>query len=170
MVAESVAGATEPQISRRGEGLEVSYIHIKEYSHELATMMSAGVLTLRMAEVQEKLSHADTIIAATPRHSLVLESAMQPLFIFLRANVMTAGVFAATEDLGGFEGKTERSEAARSLESRINRAAAGLAAAICSSKAVAGGFLPNDRYHHTLGEDGGEVADFASLLRGHDGS
>lgn len=105
MVAESVAGATEPQISRRGEGLEVSYIHIKEYSHELATMMSAGVLTLRMAEVQEKLSHADTIIAATPRHSLVLESAMQPLFIFLRANVMTAGVFAATEDLGGFEGK-----------------------------------------------------------------
>lgn len=205
MVAESVAGATESQISRRGEGLEVSYVHIKEYSHELATMMSTGVLTPKLAEVQEEISHASAIIAATPvfsasysglfklffdamgtdalnhmpvvivatagtpRHSLVLESAMRPLFIFLRANVMTTGVFAATEDLGGFDGVTERSEAAKSLESRINRAAAELAAAICSSEAVVGGFLPNDRDRHTLGDDSGELTDFASLLRGHDG-
>ena len=37
--------------------------------------------------------------AGTPRHSLVLEHAMRPLFAYLRAVVVPTAVFAATEDL-----------------------------------------------------------------------
>lgn len=36
----------------------------------------------------------------SPRHSLVLDSALRPLFSFLRMRVMPTGVYAATEDWG----------------------------------------------------------------------
>jgi len=38
--------------------------------------------------------------AGTPRHSLVLEFAMRPLFAYLRADVVPTAVFAASEDFG----------------------------------------------------------------------
>lgn len=66
MLAEAIAGAVESQVSRRGEGLEVEYIHAKEFSHELATMMTTGVLTPRLAEIHERISTSDAVIAATP--------------------------------------------------------------------------------------------------------
>lgn len=48
--------------------------------------------------------------AGTPRHSLVLDHAMRPLFTYLHAVVVRTGVFAATEDFGtaGLEGRIER--------------------------------------------------------------
>lgn len=39
--------------------------------------------------------------AGTPRHSLVLEHALRPLFSYLRAVTVPTAVFAATEDFGG---------------------------------------------------------------------
>lgn len=54
--------------------------------------------------------------AGTPRHSLVLEHAMRPLFSYLGALVVPTGVFAATEDFGQ-----------RGLDERIARAAGELA-------------------------------------------
>lgn len=53
----------------------------------------------------------------TPRHSLVLDHAMRPLFTFLHAAVVPTGVFAASEDWG-----------ADGLDERIDRAAAELVA------------------------------------------
>ena len=55
--------------------------------------------------------------AGTPRHSLMLEYAMRPLLSYLRADVMSTAVFAATDDFGGEEG----------LDRRIERAASQLA-------------------------------------------
>ena len=55
--------------------------------------------------------------AGTPRHSLVLDHALRPLFGYLRAVVVPTGVFAATEDF-----------ASTDLEHRIHRAAGELAA------------------------------------------
>ena len=47
--------------------------------------------------------------ASTPRHSLVLEHALRPLFGYLRAVVVPTAVFAAAEDWGaGDGGLTER--------------------------------------------------------------
>ncbi|MFE1538595.1 CE1759 family FMN reductase, partial [Corynebacterium bovis] len=68
----------------------------------------------------DSLNGMPVVIAATagtPRHSLVLDFAMRPLFTYLRAAVMPTGVFAATEDFG----------AETDLDRRVQRAAAELA-------------------------------------------
>lgn len=57
--------------------------------------------------------------AGTPRHSLVIEHAMRPLFAYLRGEVIPTGVFAATDDWG--------SDAGGELAKRIERAARQLA-------------------------------------------
>lgn len=57
--------------------------------------------------------------AGTPRHSLVLEHALRPLFSYLHAAPLPTAVFAASEDF-----------ASGSLEGRIDRAAGELADAV----------------------------------------
>ncbi|RVU16481.1 oxidoreductase [Streptomyces antnestii] len=52
----------------------------------------------------------------TPRHSLVLEHAMRPLFAYLRAVVVPTAVYAASQDFG-----------AEGLQERVDRAAGELA-------------------------------------------
>ncbi|WP_138998452.1 FMN reductase [Rhodococcus zopfii] len=112
----------------------------------------------------DALTGMPTIVAATggsPRHSLVLDHAMRPLFAFLRAVVMPTGVYAATEDFGGGE-----------LGGRIRRAAEELAALVVAAPAGVGGFVPT-------ATDGGPrmsgltlrtaVTPFQELLRGHTG-
>lgn len=54
--------------------------------------------------------------AGTPRHSLVLDHALRPLFSYLHAVVVPTGVFAATDDF-----------AASGLDERVTRAAGELA-------------------------------------------
>lgn len=53
----------------------------------------------------------------TARHSLMIDSAMRPLFAYLHADVVPTGVFAATDDFG----------ADTSLQHRIDRAGGELA-------------------------------------------
>ena len=60
--------------------------------------------------------------AGTARHSLVLDFAMRPLFAYLRADVVSTGVFAASSDFGS--GSTV---SGGSLSARIDRAAGELA-------------------------------------------
>lgn len=58
----------------------------------------------------------------TSRHSLMLETAMRPLFSYLRANTMPTAIYAAPEDWGnGSDG---------SFESRINAGASELVSVI----------------------------------------
>jgi len=61
----------------------------------------------------------------TPRHSLVLEHAMRPLFAYLRAVVVPTAVYAASQDWGA-EGLEERVERAGGELARLMN---GLAAA-----------------------------------------
>lgn len=68
----------------------------------------------------DDLASIPTIVAATggtARHSLVIESALRPLFAYLHADVVPTGVFAATDDFG----------ADSSLQHRIDRAGNELA-------------------------------------------
>jgi len=60
--------------------------------------------------------------AGTPRHSLVLDFAMRPLFAYLRADVVATGVFAASADFGSGSNGTNAS-----LSERVDRAASELA-------------------------------------------
>ncbi|ADG78617.1 FMN reductase [Tsukamurella paurometabola] len=100
--------------------------------------------------------------AGTPRHSLVLDHALRPLFAYLRAQILPTGVFAATEDFGSSE-----------LAARIGRAAAELATAIVTDDGAVSGFGgPSDLSRPRRSgkaNDLGPVTDFAELLRGHTG-
>ncbi|MFI6427691.1 FMN reductase [Promicromonospora sp. NPDC050880] len=61
----------------------------------------------------------------TPRHSLALEYSMRPLFTYLRADVVTTSVFAATDDWAQAGG--EKHDGGSSLPERIERAGRALA-------------------------------------------
>lgn len=97
--------------------------------------------------------------AGTPRHSLVLDHAMRPLFTHFRAVVVPTGVFAATEDFG-----------AAGLEERIGRAAAELAGLLVRTEGV-DGFAPDPAARPRRSGTGvpDEVTPFEDLLRGHSG-
>lgn len=66
--------------------------------------------------------------AGTPRHSLVLDHAMRPLFNYLHAVVVPTGVFAASEDWGA------SSSEGSSLHARIQRTANELAPLVAASR------------------------------------
>lgn len=99
--------------------------------------------------------------AGTPRHSLVLDHALRPLFTHLRAVVVPTGVFAATEDFGGEAG----------LASRVRRAAAELAAQLVTSVDRVAGFAPDlaERPRRSGTGVPDEVTPFETLLKGHSG-
>ena len=59
--------------------------------------------------------------AGTPRHSLVLEHALRPMFAYLRADVVPTAVFAATDDWGDSDAE------GAALPGRVRRAAGELA-------------------------------------------
>lgn len=101
--------------------------------------------------------------AGTPRHSLVLEHAMRPLFAYLRAVVVPTGVFAATDDFGGGEGGSD-------LQRRIQRAAGELAALVVAEPTAVEGFAPTTRDARPQAFGLTPSASFADLLRGHDGT
>jgi FMN reductase len=63
--------------------------------------------------------------AGTPRHSLVLDHALRPLFSYLRAVVVPTGVFAASEDFADAR-----------LAERIERAAGELAGLVSGRRSL----------------------------------
>lgn len=97
--------------------------------------------------------------AGTPRHSLVLDHAMRPLFSHLRAMVVPTGVFAATEDFG-----------AAGLEERVARAASELAALMVGTDHV-DGFTPDPaaRPRRSGTDVPDDVTPFEELLHGRSG-
>ncbi|MBE9376576.1 FMN reductase [Saccharopolyspora sp. HNM0983] len=86
----------------------------------------------------EALIGTPALLGATggsPRHSLVLEHAMRPMFGYLRSVVVPTAVYAAAEDWGG-------GGAGRALSERVDRAAAEFAPLVAAreSAPVADGF------------------------------
>ncbi|GAA2965360.1 MULTISPECIES: FMN reductase [Streptomyces] len=81
------------------------------------------------------LTGKPVLIAATggtPRHSLVLDHAMRPLFSYLRAVTLPTSVYAASEDWGA-----PGDEYTEGLPARIRRAGGELASAV-TGRAVSG--------------------------------
>lgn len=73
---------------------------------------------------KEALSGMPVLLGATggtPRHSLALEYALRPLFSYLRADLTSTSVFAATDDWAG------EADAVNPLPARIRRAGRELA-------------------------------------------
>lgn len=102
--------------------------------------------------------------AGTPRHSLVLDFALRPLFTYYRTVVVPTGVFAATEDFGAGTGGEQ-------LNRRIARAAQELASLMVTTDTGVEGFVPTagKRSHGFDIPDPTSITPFTSLLAGHDG-
>ncbi|PYE13148.1 MsuE subfamily FMN reductase [Williamsia limnetica] len=91
------------------------------------------------------------LIAATggsPRHSMVLDHALRPLFAYLRAVVVPTGVYAASEHWAAGSGDTA------TLADRVERATGELAALL-------GG---RSRRPEPVDEDEAGISNFARLL------
>lgn len=76
------------------------------------------------------LDSVPVLIAATGgsvRHSLMLDHAMRPLFTYLRARVVSTGVYAGPEDWG------TGSDGAPALDQRVTRAAGELAGMVAGT-------------------------------------
>ncbi|WOP19672.1 CE1759 family FMN reductase [Raineyella sp. LH-20] len=110
--------------------------------------------------------------AGTPRHSLVLDHAMRPLFTYFRMRVVPTGVFAATEDFGAGAGGEQ-------LTRRIVRAATELAGLMVTTADAVEGFVPTGPAAHGNrgarsnvrdGYDISSITPFTHLLAGHDGN
>ncbi|WP_344344216.1 CE1759 family FMN reductase, partial [Agrococcus versicolor] len=98
---------------------------------------------------ERELAGIPTLLGATGgtvRHSMVVDTALRPLFAYLGAVVAPTGVFAATEDWGR--------DAA--LQTRIDRAGAELARLVTQ--------MPRARKVDPFDPEGEGFDDFASLL------
>jgi FMN reductase len=83
---------------------------------------------------KESLTGVPVLLGATggtPRHSLALEYSIRPLFTYLRADVATTSVFAATDDWAAGSTAGEPSP----LPTRITRAGAEFARTIAARSA-----------------------------------
>jgi FMN reductase len=81
---------------------------------------------------KEALTGMPVLLGATggtPRHSLALEYSLRPLFTYLRADVVTTSVFAATDDWAQAGGETH-DDGGSSLPQRIERAGRSLAGVV----------------------------------------
>ncbi|NUS43183.1 MAG: oxidoreductase [Mycobacteriaceae bacterium] len=97
--------------------------------------------------------------AGTPRHSMVLDYALRPLFVYLRANVATTGVFCAASDLESME-----------TTARIRRAAAEFAATVVFDEPGVRGFMSDEGHRpRRSGNDLNDSVPFTRLLAGHTG-
>lgn len=93
----------------------------------------------------------------TPRHSLMIDFALRPLFAYFKAAALPTSVFAAADDWGDVEGGQE-SRRTDPLDERIRRAAAALGERMADRRA---------RRRLEPGDTGPvDVVPFAELLRG----
>ncbi|GAB93103.1 CE1759 family FMN reductase [Gordonia rhizosphera] len=114
----------------------------------------------------DRMEGKPVLIAATggsPRHSMVLDHAMRPLFSYLRAVVVPTVVYAAAEDWAGTSGDTAL------LSERVRRAARELVTALRVGSAPAPAEVtravtaPRSDARDTAAEAAG-IANFARLL------
>ena len=105
------------------------------------------------------LEDIPVLVAATggtSRHSLLLDTAMRPLFTYLKALVLPLGVYAATEDWAG-----------ESLELRIRRAGTQLAHLLEGARTTEAGVEGKASIgvpRHEQPDEFARVPDFADLL------
>lgn len=93
----------------------------------------------------------------TPRHSLMIDSALRPLFSYLRTKVLSSSIYAASDDWGEVTGGQE-SARTTPLQHRIDAAGEDLASVV--------GRLPARPRRHAGEAKPLEVIPFDQLLRG----
>jgi FMN reductase len=199
LLAEQLAEATTAQVTARGESVEMEFVELRELAGELATfMVTGGIPTPRLTEVQEKVASADGIIAVTPVFSASYSGLFKMFFDALDPDSLTGTPMLIGATAGSARHSLVLDHAMRplftylravvvptgvfaatedfgthGLSDRIARAAAEFAAVLLSQGGYAvGGFAPDlaARPRRTAGTPvAADVTPFGDLLRGHSG-
>lgn len=90
MLADRIAEAVQAQVSKRGEGLEVEYVELRELATSLGTVMSTGLYDAPLREALDKVSGADGLIAATPVFSASYSGLFKMFFDALDKDALTS--------------------------------------------------------------------------------
>lgn len=88
-LAEQIAAAVSAQVSKRGEGLEISYIDVNELVMDLATAMTTGVFTEKVRAALDAAAESDALIAATPVFTASYAGSFKMFFDALDQNALT---------------------------------------------------------------------------------
>ncbi|MYR08771.1 oxidoreductase [Gordonia sp. SID5947] len=117
----------------------------------------------------DRMHGVPVVVAATggsPRHSMVLDHALRPLFAYLRAMVVPTGVYAAAQDWAGTSDDTAL------LSDRIRRAATELVVAVRPGHPLSAAGAPvhgaradvHDGRGGQSAKEAAGIANFAKLL------
>lgn len=163
LLADRLAAATVAALRDLDVDTTVEVVELRDHAHDLTNHLLTGFASDELRAAEDTVAGADGVIAVTPifsasytglfktffdvleedalagvpvliaatagteRHSLALDHALRPLFAYLRAVVVPTGVFAASGDWG------VGGDAGGALASRIDRAAAQLAALVAGA-------------------------------------
>lgn len=161
MLADQMAAAVQAQLGEMGAEAVLDVVDLRDVAGDIANNMVTGYAGPALADVIDRVSRADAMIAVTPtfsasysglfksffdvldpkfldgmpvlfgatggssRHSLVLDTAIRPLFSYLRARTMPTAIYASPEDWGR--------SGTDALDRRIAQAAGELAAVLAPS-------------------------------------
>lgn len=90
ILADRIAEAVEAQVSKRGEGLEIEYVELRELAVSLGTAMSTGLYDERLRAALDTVSSADGLIAATPVFAASYSGLFKMFFDALGKDVLTS--------------------------------------------------------------------------------
>ncbi|MEE2060035.1 FMN reductase [Rhodococcus artemisiae] len=66
LLSDRIADAVIAAIGARGEAVDVEVVELRDLAGDLATMMTTQIPTPALAEVRERVSRADGLVAVTP--------------------------------------------------------------------------------------------------------
>lgn len=89
MLAERIATAVQVQVSKRGEGLEISYIDANDLVMDLGTAMSTGIYNEKLRTALNDVAAADAVIAAAPVFTASYSGVFKMFFDALDSNALT---------------------------------------------------------------------------------
>lgn len=90
ILANRIAEAVDVQVSKRGEGLEIEYIELRELAVSLGTVMSTGLYDEKLRTALDTVSGADGLIAATPVFAASYSGLFKMFFDALDKDALTS--------------------------------------------------------------------------------
>lgn len=90
ILADRIAEAVEVQVSKRGEGLQIEYVELRELAVSLGTVMSTGLYDEKLRAALDTVSGADGLIAATPVFAASYSGLFKMFFDALDKDALTS--------------------------------------------------------------------------------
>jgi len=90
ILADRIAEAVEAQVSKRGEGLHIGYVELRELAVSLGAAMSTGLYDEKLRAALDTVSSADGLIAATPVFAASYSGLFKMFFDALGKDVLTS--------------------------------------------------------------------------------